>query len=245
MTDRLKIFRMLMPAEFVLFDHNPELLKVKREVTGGGAAKPSAGDSKSVGKAATTAGTLGAVFHGTDPMVITINRARLVGPECKVMVDTLLGWLSPVSGLVGAAVSAVLSTLGLDASKPPDLVVQWGPPTLGFVVTATLTKAEVSYLRITGDGVPVHALCDLTLKESPSPLSMTNPTSGGRPGRNRHVVHADESLMSIAMSAFGNPGAWRAIAEVNGVDDPRSVRPGDVLYLPAPDELHELSGRNR
>ena len=28
MTDRLKIFRMFMPFEFVLFDHNPESIKV-------------------------------------------------------------------------------------------------------------------------------------------------------------------------------------------------------------------------
>ena len=83
------------------------------------------------------------------------------------------------------------------------------------------------------------------LKESPSILSMTNPTSGGRPGRNRHVVHADETLMSIAMQAFGTPSAWRAIAEVNRIDDPNSLQPGDVIYLPARDELRDLAEEAR
>ena len=102
MTDRLKLFRMLMPAEFVLFDHNPEMLRVKREQTGGAPSKPSGGGG--MPQAGLTAGTLGAVFHGTDPLELTISKARLVGPNCKMMVDTLLGWLSPMSGMVGAVV---------------------------------------------------------------------------------------------------------------------------------------------
>src|SRR5262245_28461577 len=97
MTDRLKIFRMLMPGEFVLFDHNPETLRVTRELTDGGRSKPG-NDTKQ--KASKTAGTLGAVYHGTDPMTVTIGKARLIGPECKIMVDNILGWLSPSSGMV-------------------------------------------------------------------------------------------------------------------------------------------------
>ena len=240
MTDRLKIFKMLMPAEFVLFDYNPETIKVTREQVGGGRT-PGAGASSSGVEAGTTAGTLGALFHGTNPLVLNIQKARLVGPECKVMCDNLLNWLSPASGVLGAVTSAVLGALGQKVAKPPDLVVQWGPPTVGFMITAQMTKVDINYVRVTSDGIPVLAECNLTLKESPSPLSMTNPTSGGRPGRNRHVVLADESLMSIAVQTFGTPAAWRAIAEVNGVDDPSAVRPGDVLYLPAPEELAELA----
>jgi nucleoid-associated protein YgaU len=240
MTDRLKIFKMLLPAEFVLFDYNPETIKVTREQARGGATR-GASASGSSPMAGTTAGSLGAIFHGTDPMTITIQKARLVGPECKLMCDNLLNWLSPASGLLGAATSAIMSAIGLTSSKPPDLVVQWGPPTVGFMITAQMTRVDINYMRVTTDGIPVLAECNLTLKESPSPLSLTNPTSGGRPGRNRHVVLADETLMSIATQTFGNPNTWRAIAEVNRIDDPSAVRPGDVIYLPAPDELRELA----
>jgi hypothetical protein len=237
MTDRLKIFKALMPAEFVLFDHNPESIKVTRAQSGGGRTRGNSDNSTP----SPTAGTLGAMFHGTDPATITITKARLIGPECKVMCDNLLSWLSPASGLLGAVTSALMTAIGLDASKPPDLVVQWGPPVAGFMITAQLTKADVTYVRVSTDGIPIHAICNLTLKESPSPLSMTNPTSGGRPGRNRHVMHADESLMSIATTMFGTPNAWRVIAQVNGIDDPSAVKPGDVIYLPAREELKELS----
>jgi nucleoid-associated protein YgaU len=229
MTDRLKIFKALMPAEFVLFDHNPQKIVVTRQQANNA---PAAGS---------TAGTLGAMFHGTDPMTLTITKARIVGPECKVMCDNLLNWLAPASGLLGAATSAIMSAIGLEAARPPDLVVQWGPPSAGFMVTAQLTRVTIDYVRISAEGIPLHAECGLTLKETPSPLSMTNPTSGGRPGRSRHVVHSDETLMSISTAAFGTPGAWRVIADINGIDDPRSIRPGDVLYLPSREELRELA----
>jgi len=241
MTDRLKIFKVLMPAEFVLFDYNPESIRVTREQVGGGRARGAAASSGGGMLAGTTAGTLGAIFHGTDPMVITITKARIVGPECKIMCDNLLSWLSPASGMLGAVTSAIMSAIGLTSSKPPDLIVQWGPPTAGFMITAQMTKVDVRYVRISSDGIPMVAECTLTLKESPSPLSMTNPTSGGRPGRSRHVIHAGESLASLATQHFGTPAAWRAIAQVNGIDDANSVRPGDAIYLPAPDELRELA----
>lgn len=233
MTDRLKIFKMLMPAEFVLFDHNPSKIVAERKQTNGA---PNAGS---------TEGTLGAMFHGTDPMTLTITGARLIGPECKPMCDNLMNWMAPASGLMGAVTSAIMSAIGLESARPPDLIVQWGPPAAGFMVTAQLTKARIDYVRVSSDGIPLHAKCDLILKETPSPLSMTNPTSGGRPGRNRHVIHADETLMSIATRSFGNPNAWRLIADINGIDDPGSIRPGDVVYLPAREELRELSGAMR
>jgi hypothetical protein len=43
------------------------------------------------------------------------------------------------------------------------------------------------------------------------------------------------------MAAFGTPSAWRAVAEVNGIDDPASIRPGDVVFLPGREELGELA----
>ena len=56
---------------------------------------------------------------------------------------------------------------------------------------------------------------------------------------------ADETLMSVATSTFGTPSAWRAIADINGIDDPNSLRPGDVVYLPAREELKSLVEASR
>lgn len=227
MPDRLKLFKMMNPGEFVLFDYNPKKFMIARSHIGGSRSRGS-GDEES-------GGALAAMFHGTNPSKITIREAMITGPETKVMCDNLLNWLAPGGGLMGAVTAA----LGLTSSKPPLIVCQWGPPSAGFMMTCVMSQVTIDYRRVGSDGIPTLAACNLTLKEAPSVLNMTNPTSGGRPGRNRHTVTTDESLATISQQAFGTPSLWRAIAEVNGIDDPAAIRPGDVLYLPARDEVRE------
>ena len=54
----------------------------------------------------------------------------------------------------------------------------------------------------------------------------TNPTSGGLPGRQRHVVSASENMQTISTAAYGSPKLWRGVAEANGIDDPFRVQAG-------------------
>jgi nucleoid-associated protein YgaU len=179
---------------------------------------------------------------------MTISKARLVGGEVKPMCDILLGWMAPLSEMEMAALNALAAMAGRAnpiGARSPILLLQWGPPAMGFTFTATMTQLDIQYVRVSALGVPTHAVVNMTLKEEPSILKLTNPTSGGRPGRARHVMIADETLQSVATKTFGTPGAWRAIAEVNGIDDPTSLRPGDVIYLPARDELRPLAEASR
>jgi nucleoid-associated protein YgaU len=230
MREFLKLFEMARPFNFVLFDHNPEQLRINRQAKNMGTSVPTARESS---------GTRGPAARGNEPTKMTITKARLVGPETKPMCDRLLGWLSPRK--MDPIEQGVLQLLS-GGFISPVLLVQWGPPAVGFTFQAQLTQVTINYVRVSSVGIPSHATVDLILQEVPSSLSLTNPTSGGRPGRNQHLVTSHETLASIATSAFGNPGAWRAIAEINGIDDPAEIQPGDVIYLPAADELAELSG---
>jgi nucleoid-associated protein YgaU len=45
-------------------------------------------------------------------------------------------------------------------------------------------------------------------------------------------VRAGDSLASIAQAHLGDPTRWRAIAEVNGIDDPLRLMPGTTLTVP-------------
>jgi nucleoid-associated protein YgaU len=45
-----------------------------------------------------------------------------------------------------------------------------------------------------------------------------------------------ERLEDIAFLYYGDPSAWRMIAEANDIVDPSSVPPGTVLRIPAPAE---------
>ncbi|PWW66545.1 LysM peptidoglycan-binding domain-containing protein [Actinokineospora spheciospongiae] len=119
----------------------------------------------------------------------------------------------------------------------PVLQFMWGvggPAGGGMMVN--LEKFEIEYQRFDGSGVPVWAKVGLTLVKFTEYLPGTNPTSGGLPGRTRHVVTQGEGVVQIATRAYGSPQAWRAVAEANDLDDPLRVRPGRALRLPAPGE---------
>jgi nucleoid-associated protein YgaU len=102
-----------------------------------------------------------------------------------------------------------------------------------------LTSVTVNYERFDPYGIPIYATADLTMKDYTEPLPYTNPTSGGLPGRTKHVVTAGENVVRIAQQNYGSPNAWRALAEANDLDDPLRVKPGKLLYLPGPGELEE------
>ncbi|MDX1565256.1 MAG: LysM peptidoglycan-binding domain-containing protein, partial [Phycisphaeraceae bacterium] len=48
-----------------------------------------------------------------------------------------------------------------------------------------------------------------------------------------HVVRPGESLASIARQRLGDVGAWRKIARLNNLSHPHTIRPGQILKLPA------------
>ena len=119
----------------------------------------------------------------------------------------------------------------------PVLQFMWGiggPAREGALVN--LEKVDVEYQRFDGTGIPVWAKIGLTLVEYTTEMPGTNPTSGGLPGRSRHVVTQGEGVVQIATRTYGSPQAWRAVAEANGLDDPLRVKPGRALALPAPGE---------
>lgn len=47
------------------------------------------------------------------------------------------------------------------------------------------------------------------------------------------TVHQGESLWAFAAREYGDAGAWREIARANGLENPRLLRSGDVIALPA------------
>ena len=126
-------------------------------------------------------------------------------------------------------------------------------PTLTFVwsealtYTVNLISADINYERFAAGGKPVLAKVSLKFNiinppsSTPTPTS-TNPTSGGIPGRRGHTMIAGENLQHVAMANYGRPGAWRALAAANGIENPLAVPPGTVIYIPAPSELTELAG---
>lgn len=134
----------------------------------------------------------------------------------------LMGWSYPATQ--GSATAAEL----------PKLTFTWGT---AISYKVTISSVVVTYERFTSSGQPVRAKVKLTLQYEGDPPTGTNPTSGGIPGRRSHILVAGENLQHVAMASYGKPGAWRALAAANGIEDPLAVQPGTVIYLPARAEL--------
>jgi nucleoid-associated protein YgaU len=124
--------------------------------------------------------------------------------------------------------------------SPPWVVFHWGGMTSfpGFVSSVT-----AKYTLFTPSGMPVRALCTLTLEEISGEQAGQNPTSGALAARDTHVVVAGDTLASVAHTAYGDPALWREVAKANEIDDPMRLRPGTRLLIPALEELEHPGGQ--
>jgi nucleoid-associated protein YgaU len=84
------------------------------------------------------------------------------------------------------------------------------------------------------DGIPLRAAVTLTIREF-VPLHEQLPrTNQSSPDKSHaHVLNERETLAHVAAAYYLRPGTWRPIAEDNGIDDPRRLRAGQVLRVPA------------
>ena len=134
------------------------------------------------------------------------------------------GWSYPV-------VTNVQKTIQ-EATKPrpPQVVFSWGGFRSFTAVVANMTQTFVLFLS---DGTPVRAKVAITLKEIPQAQSGQNPTSRAAGARRTRTVQLGDTLDWIAMEELGDSGAWRAIADLNDIEDPRRLRPGQTLLIPS------------
>jgi nucleoid-associated protein YgaU len=124
-------------------------------------------------------------------------------------------------------------TVGDNKPRPPFVRFWWGTQK-NF--PAIVKKVSAKYTLFDSDGTPLRAVCSVDLEEVPPEALKQNPTSGGLTTRKTHTVVAGDSLPSIAYREYGIAAMWRAIAEVNGIDDPLRLDTGIALHLPPADE---------
>ncbi|WP_327065021.1 LysM peptidoglycan-binding domain-containing protein [Kitasatospora sp. NBC_01250] len=123
------------------------------------------------------------------------------------------------------------SSLASKTPASPWLRLDWGTTqTTSF--NGVLTDLSVTYTLFDVDGKPLRAVCALTIEEASVDPAGQNPTSGAPEARSTHQVIAGDSLPLLAWRAYGDAGAWRTIAEANGIDDPMVLVPGSELIVP-------------
>ncbi len=136
-------------------------------------------------------------------------------------ITTLLGWTKPTQ-----------SSRDAGSPCPPLVKFVWGGNPQLEDLQGYLTQVTVNYTLFRKDGTPVQAKVDITLEGHTEPEGAQNPTSHAINSRRVHTMIDGDSLQSVASRELGKPAYWRAIAELNGIDDPMRVSAGTVLLIP-------------
>jgi nucleoid-associated protein YgaU len=55
------------------------------------------------------------------------------------------------------------------------------------------------------------------------------------------VLAQGDSLASVAFGEFGDATLWRALARLNGIDDPMAIAPGTRILVPSAAEARLLN----
>jgi hypothetical protein len=161
-------------------------------------------------------------FVGTNPrtlqMELFFDEWESGSGDVSKDVEQLLEWTNP-------------TPQSISANKPNPQIVffRWGTKPL---FDAYVKSVSARYTMFRGDGSPVRAHVTTVFEEVPAEPGAQNPTSGGTPGARMRVAVATDTLHSIAYQEYGNPALWRAVAEVNRIDDPLRLTPGTRLTIP-------------
>ena len=110
---------------------------------------------------------------------------------------------------------------------PPILLFSWG----GLNFKCVLESAGQRFTMFLSDGTPVRATLNVTFKEyEPVDIEIQHGLFIGPPTV-RNIVQS-ENLSQIAGEVLGDPGAWREIADLNNIDNPRKILAGTSLIIP-------------
>jgi hypothetical protein len=160
-------------------------------------------------------------------------------------VEMFLDATNEPTGDVSPAIDALFSTVrpttkstNDDTPYPPIVVFSWGS-TKPFVGVVKSVTASLTLFRPTGE--PIRATCKVSMQEYTTIAGKQNPTSGAVRSSRAHQVILGDTLASIATAEYGSPTLWRAIAAVNGLEDPFKLRLGRELLLPPAAEATALA----
>lgn len=117
--------------------------------------------------------------------------------------------------------------------EPPYLKLTWGHGVFVAGYPCRLKSATVNYLSFGRDGSPIHAVVDAVFVEDRDPTTSNQEDKFNSPDlSHKRTVVAGQSLPMLCQEIYGSPGYYLRVAEVNGLDDFRVLKPGQELVFP-------------
>lgn len=204
---------------FVKFQFNPETIQVARQSPFLKVAHNGSHDTKA---------SVGAVTQTESTM------------RFDVIFDTFEE--PPGTSVYALYVEPLEAMLGVDDGKgaPPQLLFTYGnfarnnggqQPT---AISCTLQSLDASYTLFGEDGSPIRSKVGVSLAITRLPPAQAGQAKMDKAGETvgQLQVKRGDRLESLAQKHYGDPGAWRKIADANGIDNPMALAPGQKLLLP-------------
>jgi hypothetical protein len=114
-----------------------------------------------------------------------------------------------------------------NTQAPPILLFSWG----GLNFRCVLESTGQRFTMFLEDGTPVRATLSVSFKEYVAvEIELKHGLFVGPP--TVHNLVQGDTLSKIAGDILGDPGAWREIAKLNNIDNPRKLDPGKSLVIP-------------
>ena len=165
-------------------------------------------------------------FGGTNPMTFScqlfFDEFHKPKGDVTPKISTLLDWMRPTEQSVKDC-----------APKAPHVKFKWGGNKQLEGFQGFLTKCNVTYSLFTKDGTPIRAKVDIEIRGATPEKPFGNPTSHAAGSHRAHTMIDGDTLQSIAFRELGRPAYWRALAELNGIDDPLRLSAGTVVLIPS------------
>jgi len=99
--------------------------------------------------------------------------------------------------------------------------------------TCLVESVRHKYTMFTSAGVPVRATVMVSLREYKTLDDQRKQLNLQSPDRTRsRVLQSGETLSFVARQHYGRAADWRFVADSNGIEDPRRLRPGTFLTMP-------------
>lgn len=159
--------------------------------------------------------------------------------ELKLILDTT--WadsLQTPSQSVKDRVQSFLETAyRIDGSihSPRHLTVFWGGLTFWGESSfkCVLSELIVTYQSFQRDGSPLRAELTVTLVGDEDPVQAARRTNAQSPDiTHHHVVRHGDTLPLLCRDIYGDSRYYLYVAEANGLDNFRTLQPGQTLYFP-------------
>ena len=114
--------------------------------------------------------------------------------------------------------------------RPPRVKVEWA--SLQF--TGFLASCQQQFIKFDENGQPIRAklVCQFIENLDIDIMQGTSPRESPDTTKYRRIKQGD-TLWAMSADEYGECGQWRVIAAANGLTNPRLLRTGDMIALPA------------